>query len=78
MKNKKIKARPRNWALVFISSILMVLGLALIVLALMNVSSFGLWGLLIGAIGLTAFGAAVTAIITNDPSWILLDLIMPF
>lgn len=56
----------------------MVLGLALIVLALMNVSSFGLWGLLIGAIGLTAFGAAVTAIITNDPSWILLDLIMPF
>lgn len=74
---KKASATERNWALVFIASILIVLGSALILLAVINISNFGWWSLVIGVGGLTTVAAAIMSIIKNDPSWILLDLIIP-
>lgn len=77
MKKNKTVVRPTNWFLVFIASILLVLGVVLIVAAVMNVTTFGWWSLLIGLGGLTTIVAAVMSIIKNDPSWILLDLVIP-
>lgn len=67
----------RNWSLVSICIILIVLGRALVVLAVMNIALFGWWSLLIGASGATTVAAAIMSIVKNDPSWILLDLILP-
>lgn len=75
--NKKVPTQQRNWFLVFIASLLMLLGLALVMLAATNVAEFGWWSLLIGLSGITTIGAAIMSIIKNDPSWILLDLIIP-
>lgn len=77
MNSKKTATQDRNWFLVFIASILLILGLALIVLSLVNIISFGWWSVLIGLGGLTTVAAAVMSILKNDPSWILLDLILP-
>lgn len=54
-----------------------MLGVVLVAVAVMNVTTFGWWSLLIGLSGLTTIAAAVMSIIKNDPSWILLDLIIP-
>jgi hypothetical protein len=77
MKNNKPVAKTRNWFLVFIASILLVLGFALLIAAVIHVATFGWWSLLIGLSGLTTIVAAAMSIIKNDPSWILLDLIIP-
>lgn len=77
MKNNKIETKKRNWFLVFIASILIVLGVALILLAVTNVTNLGWWSLLIGLSGITTVAAALLSIVKNDPSWILLDLIIP-
>lgn len=77
MKRKKVATRERDWFLVFIASILLILGLSLVALSLANVSLFGWWSLVIGLGGLTTVAAAIMSIVKNDPSWILLDLILP-
>lgn len=77
MKNKKTAAREINWTLVFISSVLIIFGLVLAVLSIRYAHDFGWWSLLIGSSGLTTVAAAVMSIIKNDPSWILMDLIIP-
>ncbi|MGB4768749.1 MAG: hypothetical protein WBP22_05860 [Candidatus Saccharimonas sp.] len=77
MRTKKKVPEARNWALVFICAILIVLGGALAVLAVINIALFGWWSLLVGAGGVTTVAAAIMSIIKNDPSWILLDLILP-
>ncbi len=76
MKNRK-KTQERNWFLVFIALILLILGLALIILAMSNINSFGWMSLVIGISGLTIVSAATASIVTNDPSWIMLDLFIP-
>ena len=75
---KKVVNTNRNWTLVFVASALILMGLALTALAVVNVVSFGWWSLLVGVIGSTAVAAAVMSIVKNDPSWIFLDLIIPF
>jgi len=77
MKNNKTIAETRNWPLVLIASVLIILGLALALVAVTNISSFGWVSLFIGLSGLTTIAAAVVSILKNDPSWILLDLIIP-
>ena len=77
MINKKLVSKSRNWVLVFVSTILIILGLTLVILAVMSAANLGWWSLLIGASGLTTVAAAVMSIVKNDPSWILLDLIIP-
>jgi hypothetical protein len=76
MKNK-VPSKERNWFLVLIASTMIVLGGVVTVLAIANISTFGWWSLLIGLGGLTSVVAATMSIIKNDPSWILLDLIIP-
>ena len=77
MKNKTSAAQKRNWFLVFIASVLFLLGCALVVLAIVGIASLGWWSVLIGLSGLTTIFAATMSIVKNDPSWILLDLIIP-
>ena len=78
MKHKRTPNKGRNWALVFVASVLILLGLALMVLAITNTRSFGWWSLLIGVAGLATFSTSTMAIVKNDPTWILLDLIIPY
>lgn len=77
--NRNIHKRssPRNWVLVLLSSIIFLLGSTLVVLAALNVPSFGWWSLALGLSGFGTMGAAIMSIITNDPAWIFLDLILP-
>lgn len=78
MKNKKIAPRERNWFLVFISVVLIVIGIALVILAVTNAVGLGWWSLLIGLGGTTIVFSALMSIIKNDPSWVLLGLLMPY
>jgi len=77
MKSKKKVVIERNWALVVVASILISIGLALLVLAILNIATFGCWSLALGLGALTTIAAAVMSIVKNDPVWILLDLIIP-
>ena len=71
------KSTSRNWGLIIISSIHFLGGSTLVVLATINVASFGWWSLALGLSGLGTMGAAIMSIVTTDPAWILLDLILP-
>jgi len=77
MKKDKITNVNRNWALVFISSVLLLIGVALLILAIMNISTIGWWSLLAGLIGATTIFASIMSIVKNDASWVLLGLIIP-
>jgi hypothetical protein len=61
-----------------ISVVMLVLGIALMHFAIVNFSTLDLW-LSIGAIaaGFGAMTAATTSLITGNPEWILLNLIIP-
>jgi formate hydrogenlyase subunit 3/multisubunit Na+/H+ antiporter MnhD subunit len=74
---KKQKNAERNWAVVIVGSIYMLLGLALVVVAALNIHVFGWGSLLLGLAGATPITASIIAIVENDPNWILLDLIIP-
>lgn len=75
--SKQIPPKERNWLLVVVASFLILFGLAVAVLSVIYFESLG-W-LAMGGVagGLSTTGFSVTAIIRNDPSWILLDLILP-
>jgi hypothetical protein len=77
MKKKTNAYAAGNWLLIIVSSILILIGLALLLLAIIYIGNFGWWSLLIGSTGLTTTGCAVTSIVENNPSWIMLDLILP-
>lgn len=77
MKTRKTRLKERNWALVFVASALILIGLIVVVLAAMHAIDFGWWSLLLGLSGLTTIATAAMSIVKNDPSWILLDLIIP-
>jgi len=77
MKYSTKRHEERNWPLVFVSSVLILIGLILMTLAIVYVGTFGWWSLTVGLVGFTATGAAIMSIIKNDPSWIMLDLILP-
>jgi len=77
MKKDVITNANRNWALVFIGVVLLLIGIALLVLAIMNIQTIGWWSLLAGLIGVTTIFASIMSIVKNDASWILLGLIIP-
>ena len=74
---KKTTAQHRSWGLIIISSLIIIGGLILVTLSIVYVGTFGWWSLALGLSGLGTMGAAIMSIITNDPAWILLDLILP-
>lgn len=73
---KRVALTERNWPLVLIGSILILVGLMLVVIAIIYIKNLGGWGILVGLTGLAAVGASIVAIVENDPSWILLDLFL--
>jgi hypothetical protein len=77
IKKKKEQKPPRNWALVVIASIMIVINLALLVIAVAYWSNLGWWApaLIVGAIA--SLFLSVEAIRKNDPAWLMLDLILP-
>lgn len=77
MKTKKTAATERNWFLVFIASLLMVIGVTMVLIATTDIAQLGWWNLLIGLSGLTIVYTAIMSIVKNDPAWILLGLLMP-
>lgn len=78
MKHTDTAHKQRNWPLVFVSSILILIGLILLTLSIVYAINLGWRSLLYGTIGLSTISFSVTAIVENDPSWILLDLILPY
>lgn len=76
-KNNRIAPEGRNWGLVFICSILIIISLVLIISAFGYMNIFGWWSLLIGLTGVTTLVASIMSIVKNDPVWILLGLLLP-
>ena len=74
---KKSGNKPRNWALVLIASIVIILNLVMIVLGFAYMSTLGWWSPILIIGGLSSMALAATAIKQNDPAWLLLDLILP-
>ena len=74
---KKVRTVERNWALVVIASIMILLNLILLVAAVLYWATFGWWSLIAGIGAATSIYLSVEAIRTNDPTWLLLDLILP-
>jgi hypothetical protein len=77
MKNTNESIKPRNPALIIIASVLILFGLAIVFVGLTNMDALGWWTILTVLSGLLTTGAAVTSIVQNDPSWILLELLLP-
>lgn len=74
---KRSQRRETDWLLVVMASIMILIGVALLLLAIVYASALGWWALGVGATGLSTIGFAVKAIATNNRAWILLDLILP-
>ena len=73
----KKRKKSRNWALVVFASIVIVLNIAVGGFSIAYVSVLGWWAALFifGAISSIVLG--LVAIKKNDPTWLLLDLILP-
>jgi hypothetical protein len=67
----------RNWPLTIISIILIGLDVTIIILVCTNIHYFGPWGLVVGIGAVSSIFFCYKAIRTNDPVWLLLDLILP-
>jgi hypothetical protein len=74
---KKVEPQDRNWALVTVASLMIVFNLVLLVVVSLYWSVFGWWSLVAIIAAVASIYLAVTAIRTNDPTWILLDLVLP-
>lgn len=74
---KALKKQPRNWMLVLVAVIMIILSLTITVLGLMLIPQIGWFAAVPIVGGISSTGLAVTAIIENDPAWLLLDLILP-
>lgn len=61
-----------------VASVMLAIGLFLIYIAATNYEVLGMWpAILIGLGGVTTSGFAIASLVTADPTWILLDLILP-
>lgn len=74
---KKMQNKERNWVLVVVASIVIILSIALLVITLRNISTLGWWSLAIAAGAVSSICLSITAIKRNEPAWLLLDLILP-
>lgn len=70
------KKTKRSSMLIIASSIVFCLGLALVMVAVLNVQQLGWLALGAGLAGLTIMSLAVAAVIANKPEWLMLDFIM--
>lgn len=73
-----IKKQKRSVALILVGSIVIVAGVILLVLAVLYARQLGIWGTLLAVLtGFSSVVLALTAIIKNEPAWLLIDLITP-
>ena len=74
---KKVQTVQRNWALVIIASMMIILNVVLLAAVVFYWSAFGWWSLIAVVGAVASIYLSVEAIRTNDPTWLLLDLILP-
>ena len=74
----KKKKQNRNWVLFIIASIVIVLNFVVMYVAIVYGNVIGWWaaGALIVA-SISSIWLSSMAILKNDPSWLMLDLILP-
>jgi len=77
MKTTKQVKKPRNVLLIVLASVVSIFGLVIAGVGVMLVPDLGWMAALTIVGGLSTTSLAVTAIATNEPSWLLLDLILP-
>ncbi len=68
---------PPKGVVRFVAAIILVIGVALMVIAVTNAVALGWYALLVFVSGLTSAGFAVVALRTGKPEWILLDMLFP-
>ena len=74
--SKKEYKPSLNPGAMLLAVILIFIGIAISVLALINFSSMGIfWGTITLISGITTSSMAITAIVTGKQEWILLDII---
>ena len=61
-----------------IGVVLFVIGLAMVYVGIVNISTLGWTSTFVILPGLATAGFAATAVYTGDPEWILLDLMFPY
>ena len=74
---KKQQTLSRNWALVVIALIMIIINLILLAIAVLYWSVLGWWAPALVGGAITSLFLSVEAIRKNDPTWLLLDLILP-
>ena len=76
MKKRIELRRPRRIALFIIGSLVIFVGLLLVIVAIMNVATFGLfYASVLIAFGVISACLATVSIITNRPEWLLIGLL---
>lgn len=73
----KATKNPRNWMLVLVAVIMIILSLTIVVLGVILIPQLSWFAAVPIVGGLSSTGLAVMAIIENNPAWLLLDLILP-
>lgn len=76
-KSKQNAFAAKNWLLVFAAGVIIALNLGLFILAITALSALGWWSVLIGAGAALLVVCGVMSLRYNDPSFILLGLILP-
>lgn len=77
-RRKKLNAiEAENWPLVGVAVVMMLCGLCLAVVPLFYLAMFGWWALVLIASGVSTVLFCIEALRENDPSWLMLDLILP-
>lgn len=74
---KKKEKHGRNWALVVVASIVITLNTGLLIAVSLSTATLGWWALVIVIGAISSIWLSVTAIKKNDPTWLLLDMILP-
>lgn len=74
---KKQQKHSRNWALVIIASIVIILNLALIVFYILYAKTFGWWNVITIPGAIFGVWTSARAIKDDESAWLMLDLIFP-
>lgn len=78
MAKKKAKEQEgRNWPLTVISIIMIIFDVAILAIVWNQRFAFEWWGLLIAFGAVSSLFLSYKAIKTNNPAWLLLDIILP-
>lgn len=78
MKKTSTSNEPRKPVVMIVAVVMLIMALALVALGIIYVANLG-WMMAVIVIlsGLSSAGMSLMTIITGNPAWILLDLILP-